>query len=177
MAGAFTHNGNVVEGLPSIASQINYSNTSSGLSGTTSQSAIDELASEKQDKTDNSLTTTSKTVVGAVNELKSGLTNLSANVATLNGETGSVSGNSNVQITINSGDLIWVFTYRDNTQYISAYIVGGTWSGTPSVFKIIDAENITVEGVTGTPPYNIVKITNNNSGYINYKILKIASFV
>jgi hypothetical protein len=39
------------------------------------QGGIDELASKKQDKTDNNLTTTNKTVVGGINELKSGVTN------------------------------------------------------------------------------------------------------
>lgn len=76
MAGAFTHNGNVVEGLPSIASQINYSNTSSGMQATQVQAAIDELNTNKQPKTDNNLTTTSKETTGAINELKSGLTDV-----------------------------------------------------------------------------------------------------
>ena len=58
------------------AANVAYSNTSSGLSATTAQGGIDELASEKQDATDNNLTTTNKTVVGGINELKSGLTNV-----------------------------------------------------------------------------------------------------
>jgi hypothetical protein len=58
---------------------VSYDHTQSGLSATTAQGGIDELASEKQDKTDNNLTTTNKTIVGGINELKSGLTNL-ANV-------------------------------------------------------------------------------------------------
>ena len=83
MAGAFTHNGNVVEGLPSIASQINYSNTSSGMQATQVQAAIDELNTNKQPKTDNNLTTTSKETTGAINELKSGLNDVNSNISTL----------------------------------------------------------------------------------------------
>ena len=60
--------------LPNSADQINYNNTTSGLSATTVKGAVDELASEKQDKSDNSLQTTDKTIPGAINELKSGLT-------------------------------------------------------------------------------------------------------
>lgn len=75
MAGVFTHNGNIVEGLPSTANMINYDNTSSGMQATQLQAAVDELNTNKQSKTDNSLTTTDKTVSGAINELKSGLTN------------------------------------------------------------------------------------------------------
>ena len=59
------------------AANVSYDHTQSGLSATTAQGGIDELASEKQDKTDSSLTTTSNTIVGAINEVKSGLTNLS----------------------------------------------------------------------------------------------------
>lgn len=39
------------------------------------QGQIEQIKSDKQDKTDNSLTTTSKTVVGAINEVNSGLGN------------------------------------------------------------------------------------------------------
>jgi len=50
----------------------------SAISDNPVQNAIITAAlANKQDKTDNSLQTTDKTVVGAVNELKSGLTNLS----------------------------------------------------------------------------------------------------
>ena len=72
---ALSVDGTPMPALPNSADQINYDNTTSGLSATTVKGAVDELASEKQDKTDNSLATTDKTVVGAVNELKSGLTN------------------------------------------------------------------------------------------------------
>lgn len=75
MAGVFTHNGNIVEGLPSAANMINYDNTSSGMQATQLQAAVDELNTNKQSKTDNSLTTTDKTITGGINELKSGLTN------------------------------------------------------------------------------------------------------
>lgn len=71
--GALTHNGDVITGLPSIASQINYDNTSSGMAATQVQDAVDELNSNKQPKTDNNLQTTSKETTGAINELKSGL--------------------------------------------------------------------------------------------------------
>lgn len=114
-------------------------------------------------------------IAGELSTLESGLTNVNSNLAILNGETGEVSGNSNVEITITSGDLFWLFTYRDNTQYTSAYIVGGTWTGTPSVAKIVESANITVEGLAGTPPYNTVKITNANSGAFNYKFIKIST--
>lgn len=43
--GALTHNGDVITGLPSTASQINYDNTSSGMAATQVQAAIDELSS------------------------------------------------------------------------------------------------------------------------------------
>lgn len=131
------------------ASGISYDHTSSGMQANNVQAAVDEL--------------------------KSGLTNVNNNLAILNGETGEISGNSNVEITITSGDLLWLYTYRDNTQYTSAYIVGGTWKGTPSVAKIVESANITVEGLAGTPPYNTVKITNANSGTVNYKLIKIST--
>lgn len=73
MAGVFTHNGNIVESLPSNANMINYNNTSSGMVATQVQAAVDELNANKQPKTDNNLTTTSKETTGAINELKSGL--------------------------------------------------------------------------------------------------------
>lgn len=48
------------------------------------QNAIITAAlANKQDKTDNNLETTSKTVVGAVNELKSGLNDVNSNITTL----------------------------------------------------------------------------------------------
>lgn len=47
------------------------------------KSELDAALELKQDKTDNNLETTSKTVVGAVNELKSGLTNVNSNLASL----------------------------------------------------------------------------------------------
>lgn len=43
--GALTHNGDVITGLPSTASQINYDNTSSGMAATQVQAAVDELKS------------------------------------------------------------------------------------------------------------------------------------
>lgn len=43
--GALTHNGDVITGLPSTASQINYDNTSSGMAATQVQAAVDELNS------------------------------------------------------------------------------------------------------------------------------------
>lgn len=58
------------------AANVSYDHTQSGLSATTAQGGIDELASEKQDATDNNLTTTNKTIVGGINEIKSGLTNI-----------------------------------------------------------------------------------------------------
>lgn len=58
------------------AANVSYDHTQSGLSATTAQGGIDELASEKQNKTDNSLQTTQKDIVPAINEIKSGLTNL-----------------------------------------------------------------------------------------------------
>ena len=58
------------------AANVSYDHTQSGLSATTAQGGIDELASEKQDATDNNLTTTNKTIVGGINEIKSGLTNV-----------------------------------------------------------------------------------------------------
>lgn len=41
--GAITHNGEVLQGLPGIASQVNYDNSDSGLSATQVQDAIDEV--------------------------------------------------------------------------------------------------------------------------------------
>lgn len=73
---ALSVDGTPMPALPNSADQINYDNTTSGLSATTVKGGIDELASEKQDATDNNLTTTDKTIVGGINELKSGLTNL-----------------------------------------------------------------------------------------------------
>ena len=58
------------------AANVSYDHTQSGLSATTAQGGIDELASEKQNKTDNSLQTTQKDIVPAINEIKSGLTNV-----------------------------------------------------------------------------------------------------
>ena len=80
MAGVFTHNGNIVEGLPSNANMINYDNTNSGMTATQMQAAVDELNANKQSKIDNNLTTTSKETTGAINELKSGLTNVADDV-------------------------------------------------------------------------------------------------
>lgn len=43
--GALTHNGEVLQGLPSDASQVNYDNSSSGMAATQVQDAVDELKS------------------------------------------------------------------------------------------------------------------------------------
>ena len=56
---------------------INYDNTNSGMAATQIQAAVDELNANKQSKIDNNLSTTSKETTGAINELKSGLINLS----------------------------------------------------------------------------------------------------
>ena len=72
---ALSVDGTPMPALPNSADQINYDNTTSGMSATTVKGGLDELASEKQDKTDSNLQTTSNTVVGAINELKSGLMN------------------------------------------------------------------------------------------------------
>ena len=48
--GALTHNGDVITGLPSTASQINYDNTSSGMAATQVQAAVDELRSALTNK-------------------------------------------------------------------------------------------------------------------------------
>lgn len=60
--GAITHNGDVLQGLPGDASQINYDNTSSGMAATQVQAAVDEL--------------------------KSGLTNVNSNIDSLEGRFG-----------------------------------------------------------------------------------------
>lgn len=73
---ALSVDGTPMPALPNSADQINYENTTSGLSATTVKGAVDELASEKQDKSDNSLQTTDKTIVGGINELRSGLNNV-----------------------------------------------------------------------------------------------------
>lgn len=59
------------------AAQVYYDNTGTSLSATNAQDAITELntnLTSKQDKTDNTLSTTDKTVVGAINELNNDLT-------------------------------------------------------------------------------------------------------
>ena len=50
MAGIFTHNGNMLQALPSNASQINYDNSNTGLSATQVQNAIDELNAKVDNK-------------------------------------------------------------------------------------------------------------------------------
>jgi hypothetical protein len=80
---ALSVDGTPMPALPNSADQINYDNTTSGLSATTVKGAVDELASEKQDKSDNSLQTTDKTIVGGINELKSGLIDVNNKLTTL----------------------------------------------------------------------------------------------
>ena len=87
MAGIFTHNGNIIQGLPSLANQVVYNNTNSGLHATQVQSAIDELTNKKQEKTDNTLSTTSKLIAGAINELNSGKQNVTDNTLTTTDKT------------------------------------------------------------------------------------------
>lgn len=56
------------------ASNINFDNTGTEMSATNVQNAITELNTEKQAHTDNNLTTTDKTVTGAINEINTSLT-------------------------------------------------------------------------------------------------------
>lgn len=58
------------------AANVAYDNTESGLTASNAQAAIDEVVSEKQDKTDNTLTTTDKTISGAINEIDTALNNV-----------------------------------------------------------------------------------------------------
>lgn len=61
----------------SNAADINFDNTGTDLTATNVQNAITEIntsLSDKQNSTDNSLTTTDKTIPGAINELNSNLT-------------------------------------------------------------------------------------------------------
>lgn len=81
------------------AANVSYDHTQSGLSATTAQGGIDELASEKQDATDNNLTTTNKTIVGGINEVKSGLTNY----ATLTVQTPDTAGSVSSGVDLPSG--------------------------------------------------------------------------
>ena len=60
-------------GVGESAEDVAYDNTTSGLSADNVQDAVDEVVSEKQDKTDNTLTTTNKTIPGAINEINTAL--------------------------------------------------------------------------------------------------------
>ena len=73
-AGHVGPNGEIIKDTGGIiAENVAYDHETSGLSANNGQEAIDELASEKQDKTDNTLQTTSKTIPGAINEINTAL--------------------------------------------------------------------------------------------------------
>lgn len=109
------------------ASRITFDDTSSSLGSSNVQGAIDNLTTivnTKQAATDNTLTTTAKTVSGAINELKSGLTNVKVKKVYF---TGTSSSNGNVSIT----DYVSVNLYlvvgasvrdKDNTAHCLAAI-------------------------------------------------------
>ena len=108
------------------------------------QNAIITAAlADKQDKTDNSLQTTDKTVVGAVNELKSGLTNVADDVK------------------LNTQDLTTPSRTKNllpmTVDGIKALNTAGTWSG----------NTYTMEGITYTISLDdngaINKITANGT--------------
>lgn len=63
--------GLAASGSFSAANAAKYNNEKSGLEATNVQSAIDELAIEKQNSEDNNLSTESKEIVGAINEIVS----------------------------------------------------------------------------------------------------------
>lgn len=74
--GAIAFNGDIYPNGSSTAKDSVFDNTGTDLESTNAEDAIkevdgkvEELSSNKQDKTDNSLATTDKTVVGAINEV------------------------------------------------------------------------------------------------------------
>lgn len=121
---------------------------------------VESALANKQDKTDNNLETTSKTVVGAVNELKSGLTNLDVAL--------SVSDGSGVNLFIPSNyetfDLTGVGDYRYGHSFNSGeyYVVSNNTLG---IYYRIVKEDLSDLGtsvsITSTPQ----KVTIP-SGYI-----------
>lgn len=140
---ALSVDGTPMPALPNSADQINYNNTTSGLSATTVKGAVDELASEKQDKSDDSLQTTDKTIPGAINELKNGLTNLEATHLSFQRYSG-----NNTSYTFNVSP--------NKTNSFRAAIAIQHNDTNPSIY-------ILYMGVGLTPNVNIDKIFGNSS--------------
>ena len=137
------------------AANVAYSNTSSGLSATTAQGGIDELASEKQDKTDNNLTTTNKTVVGGINELKSGLTNVN-------------SGYLSKQFVVINGTSIYDFVRNANTP--TGYIVADVQLATDNPVPNSTSFAIIYKPIANGN-YSIVKIEKGSQLFISGVLL------
>lgn len=135
----------------------------------------------KQDKTDNSLQTTSKTVVGGINELKSGLINYQtqndlnlevpnrknilpvslANVKAKN-TSGTWTGNT---YAINSGEI----TFTANADgYITEIVVNGTFATNTTFFKLCDnfspfeTKNYILSGVVADTEQEVIQIYFHN---------------
>ena len=94
-----------VQNLNSDVTSLETAVTSHGTAITSLQNAISSLQSDKQNKTDNSLDTASKTIVGAINEVNSKLGNLHVDVkryATVSGGWINLS-NTDFQVVLSVG--------------------------------------------------------------------------
>lgn len=133
---------------------------------------ITAALANKQDKTDNALQTTDKTVVGAVNELKSGLTNVDVALSVPDGAGKNVLPMTLATIKAANTSGTWndnVYTYKsltytvetNNEGYITSIKVNGT-ADSQAVFVLF-------YGDIGTGSYTLNGITGgSNSTYLFY---------
>jgi hypothetical protein len=130
-------------GMPAI------DNALSATSTNPVQNAIITAAlANKQDKTDNSLQTTDKTVVGAVNELKSGLTNINVELSVPDGTGKNILTNTATTTTTNGV----TFTVNDD----GTVTLNGETTATDTNFTILNpwvkVGNYVLNGVPSTAP-------------------------
>jgi hypothetical protein len=174
---ALSVDGTPMPALPNSADQINYDNTTSGLSATTVKGAVDELASEKQDATDNNLTTTNKTIVGGINEVKCGLNDANSKITSFTGYATSGKWYKIATFTLN--DFSWfsrtVIVACDGGNIKSFYLratqTDGFNNNNNSVNQIIGASQI--GGLKFSDDYKSISILLKASatGDIQYTVL------
>lgn len=104
---------------------------------------------------------TATDVTTEITSLKSGLTNVTNIVnAKVNTTPRYLAGNSSIDLTIKGGKAYMLYVFRDSASYNALAYVVGSWEGTPIVYVLCNASNITI--TSGTD--NKVNVANANTG-------------
>lgn len=141
--------------------------------------AVNELNSNKQPKTDNNLTTTDKTTTGAINELKSGLTNAENSITILNANritkqeiyhqtsaiTLTFSGKGHTRV----ANMVLMLANQSAVYTPIPIMFGGIGTANDDITNVVVADNnlnVTASGFSITIPSNL-------SGWGTHLLLKL----